>query len=414
VNATPVVVLNTFTHVGVGIMRSLGRLGVHVYAVHPKGRTPSGVSRYCRKTFVWDIRHADRDESVSFLLGIARRLGRDRPILIPTEDISCLFVADNSETLSEFFLLPSQPPGLARGLSSKRGMYALCKQHGVPTPETYFPESRKDVEAFAAAAQFPVVVKSVDTPTFRDDDPRRAGAGKAIVRQSTELLETYEDVQARGGSVLLQEYIPGGAESVWMFNGYFDANSDCLVAFTGRKLRQYPPYTGQTSLGLCTWNESVAEMTKTFLKALGYRGIVDMGYRYDGRDGRYKLLDVNPRIGAAFRLFLGTNGMDVVRALYLDLTGSAVPPTIAREGRRWLVENYDLVSSLKYRRDGRLTLGTWLRSFRNVEEAAWTAIDDPAPFAMMCARSLGYGATHFLGKKEARSVWRTVSAPAEA
>ena len=29
-------------------------------------------------------------------------------------------------------------------------------------------------------------------------------------------------------NLMLQEYIPGGDDSVWMFNGYSDANSECL------------------------------------------------------------------------------------------------------------------------------------------------------------------------------------------
>ena len=103
---------------------------------------------------------------------------------------------------------------------------------------------------------------------------------------------------------MLQEYIPGGDDDVWMFNGYFDADSDCLVGFTARKLRQTPIHTGATSLGICLPNAEVHETTVRWMKRLGYRGILDIGYRFDARDGRYKVLDVNPRIGATFRLFV--------------------------------------------------------------------------------------------------------------
>src|SRR5919201_1230265 len=409
--STPVVLLGLFNHVGVGLVRSLGRLGVRAYAVHPDATAPSSRSRYCRHTFEWDLGRAAAEDSVAYLLAVAEELG-ERAILVPTEDISCMFVADNADALRDQFLFPPQPPGLARSLSSKRGMYTLCREHGVPTPETYFPESRAEVEEFIASATFPVVLKVVDTPVFGEDDPLRSGAGKAIARDGTELLESYDRWCRSGyGDVLLQEYIPGGPESVWMFNGYFDSASDCLAGFTGRKLRQYPPDTGQTSLGLCVRNDVVAETTRTFFKQLGYRGIVDLGYRYDARDGSYKLFDVNPRLGAAFRLFVGTKGMDVARAMYLDMTGQPVPATTQREGRKWLVENYDLASCAKYRRDGRLPIRAWLRSFEDVEEAAWLAVDDPAPFGMMVWRSLQYGAKHFL-KKERRPTWWTSSAAA--
>jgi predicted ATP-grasp superfamily ATP-dependent carboligase len=83
-------------------------------------------------------------------------------------------------------------------------------------------------------------------------------------------------------------------------------------------IRQYPPYIGVTSLGVCVTNEAVKKQTKTFMKAIGYRGPLDIGYKYDDRTGQYKAIDVNPRIGTTFRLLVDTLGMDVARALYLD------------------------------------------------------------------------------------------------
>ncbi|MDP2736014.1 MAG: hypothetical protein Q8P12_07465 [bacterium] len=71
-----------------------------------------------------------------------------------------------------------------------------------------------------------------------------------------------------------------------------------------------------------------------FAKAIGYRGVLDIGFRFDHRDGLHKLLDVNPRIGSLFRLFTSDNGMDVVRALYLDLTVQPVIAGQALGGRR--------------------------------------------------------------------------------
>jgi predicted ATP-grasp superfamily ATP-dependent carboligase len=164
-----------------------------------------------------------------------------------------------------------------------------------------------------------------------------------------------------------------------MLNGYFDAASEGHVVVTGRKLRQLPPDVGPTSLGICAPNPAVEDMTRRFMKDVGYRGVLDLGYRYDARDGRYKLLDVNPRVGASFRLFACTAGMDVVRALYLDLTGQPIPRGGAQWGRKWLVENFDLSACLQHRRRGDLTARQWLRSLRGVDEVAWSAADDPVP-----------------------------------
>jgi hypothetical protein len=50
-----------------------------------------------------------------------------------------------------------------------------------------------------------------------------------------------------------------------------------------------------------------------------------------------------------------------------------------------MVENYDLMAAVAYMRDGRLSWSEWMRSFRQVEECAWFAADDPIPFALVCA-----------------------------
>ena len=385
--SAPVVLLNLFTHCGVTAMRTLGRLGVRVYGVHGDPRAPTLKSRYCCGASIWGIEGEPEHDSVGHLVEFAARLG-ERPILIPTEDASCLFVEDHAEALRDAYCFPSRPSGLARALSSKQGMYELCREHGVPTPLSFFPQSHDEARDFADGATFPIMVKGVDNRDFADEP----GAGKVIAHTARELLDAYKALNSRASRALVfQEYIPGDATAVWMFNGYFDATSECLFGATGQKLRQYPPYIGQTSLGICSANAQVQEIVRGFMKAIGYTGILDIGFRYDARDGEYKLLDVNPRLGSAFRLFVGLNGMDVVRAQYLDMTGHEVVASAPRPGRKWIVENYDLAASAKYLRDGRLRPLAWARSFRAVEECAWFARDDLAPYAAMWAHSARYG-----------------------
>ncbi|HEV2245142.1 MAG TPA: carboxylate--amine ligase [Terriglobia bacterium] len=378
-SSTPVVVLRSDSHGGLNIMRSLGRLAVPVYNVDPNPWAPTFRSRYCQGRFVWDIEHRPADESLAYMAEIRRKIGRPC-ILIPTTDRTANFVADHAGTLAKSFVFPQQPPGLVRSLASKRDMFNLARRHGIPTPDAVFPASREEVLLFLERARFPVMLKGIDGQRLWD----RTGKKMFIVQSKEQLLELYDAAEdLHRPNLMLQEYIPGGDETVWMFNGYFNATSDCLLGFTGKKLRQCPVHTGSTSLGICLRNQIVEETTRRFMQAVGYRGILDIGYRYDARDDLYKVLDVNPRIGATFRLFVGENGIDVARALYLDLTGQEVVARPAVEGRKWVVEDLDLVSSYRYYREGSLSLAGWVRSFRGVEEAAFICADDPLPVAAM-------------------------------
>lgn len=379
----PVIVLKLH-HGSLGIARSLGRLGVPLYALHATLDTPAALSRFWKACFKWDIELAAPQQSVEYLLSLGRDLRRPA-ILIPVSDRSAEFLASQAPALRGHFLFPAVSPDLVTRLTSKKEMYFLAKELGIPTPETLFPQAREDVLAFMDGATFPVMLKGIDGMALK----ARTGRTMAIVHNRAELLDQYDRLEdPKKPNLMIQEYIPGGEDSVWMFNGYFNADSECLAAFTGRKIRQSPVYTGATSLGICLRNDEVDRTTRRFMKAVGYRGILDIGYRYDARDGRYKVLDVNPRIGSSFRLFVDGAGHDVARALYRDLTGRAVPLQGSSEGRKWIVEDQDIESSYKYWRDGKLGFRTWLTSFRGLQEGAWFARDDLRPFWAMCQRLL--------------------------
>ncbi len=377
--STPVLVLRSDGHGGLNIMRSLGRLGVPIYNLDPDPRAPAFQSRFCRGKFPWDIEHRPAEDSLEYLSRAGQTIGRPC-IAIPTTDRTARFVADHDQALRQWFIFPRQPAGLVSSLSSKERMFYLARRHNIPTPEAAFPKSRADVLEFLDRARFPIMLKGIDVQKLWD----RTGKKMFIVHSKRELLERYDQAEdPLDPNLMLQEYIPGGDDTVWMFNGYFNQQSDCLVAFTGKKIRQCPVHTGSTSLGICIENREVAEVTRRFMKAVSYRGILDIGYRYDARDGQYKVLDVNPRIGATFRLFVGESGMDVVRALYLDLTGQPVVHSPAANGRRWIVEDLDLVSSWRYWREGGLSFGDWFSSLWGIDEAAYLAADDLLPVAAM-------------------------------
>jgi D-aspartate ligase len=376
--STPAVVLGCGRQGGLGIVRSLGRLGVPVYGIDADRFTPAFFSKYCRRGFVLDVERASAQESLSFLAEVAQTIGR-RSVLIPTSDIGTMLVADHGERLLERFIFPNRAAGLIRSLCSKKEMYYLAKKWGVPTPQTAFPQSKRDVLEYLETARFPILLKPIEK---RFPSSGMKPWMMSLVHGEKELLERYDVVENLSTpNVMLQEYIPGGDDMTWTFNGYFDQAGECRVAFTGRKLRNYPAYFGQASLGICTKNSRVESATVEFMKAIGYTGPLDLGFRYDARDGKYKVNDVNPRIGAMFRCFVAQNGMDVARALYQDMTGQPVNPASTQEGRKWIVEDVDWISALRYWRDGNLTLREWIRSLRRIDEAAFFSRDDLHPLA---------------------------------
>jgi hypothetical protein len=147
-----------------------------------------------------------------------------------------------------------------------------------------------------------------------------------------------------------------------------------------------------------------------FVKELGYRGVFDCGYRYDPRDGVYKMLDVNPRVGLNFRQCVGRGDLDVVRAMYLDLTAQEVPAGQPAEGRVWWVEDYDIRAGMAHVRERSLTARAWMGSLRQVDEPAWFARDDLAPFRRL-VRQLVAKASRRILTRTGLGAWRGQGRP---
>jgi D-aspartate ligase len=382
--STPAVVLkfdpNVMHHGGLGAIRSLGRLGVPVYGVHEGPWAPAANSRYLQGRVFWQP-PADYAERVhAGLLQLARRIGRPS-VLITTDDAGAIFLAEHGDSLRADFLFPAPPADLPRRLAGKYSMHELCRTLNVPSPQAAVPSSHAEARDFARQAGFPVIAK-LTTPWSHGAALRST----SIIRTPAELDGAYRACESEGAGLMLQEYIPAGPGQDWFFHGYCGRDSVCRPAFTGVKDRSYPAHAGLTSLGHSALNIPLRDQLTGLLSDLSYRGITDLDIRFDQRDGQYKLLDFNPRVGAQFRLFQDCAGVDVVRAAYLDLTGQPVAEHKAVDGRRFLVENYDPLGAFGYWRGGELGLKSWLASLRGVDEAAWFARDDLRPFGLMCLR----------------------------
>jgi D-aspartate ligase len=377
----PVLILKTghypVHHGGLGIIRSLGRLGIPVYTVAEDHLTPAATSRYLAGSFVWSAGDLPRPQMLEALARIGRNL--DRPtILIPTDDLGAILVAEESATLRQWFIFPDISAGMPRNLANKGMLYTVCRQMGVPCPNTLVPTTLSDVTEFVESTRFPMVAKAA--AGWLNPKPKTS-----IVHSERELVDVWHSTRnSPNPNLLIQEYIPDGED--WFFHGYCNGASDCLAGFTGMKHRSLPPHFGITTLGKSVTNDVLFHQVETLLKAISYAGIMDLDYRFDERDRQYKLLDFNPRIGAQFRVFEDDNGLDVARALYRDLTGQIVRRSKQVDGRVFVVEPDDLRASVTYFRRGELSACAWLHSFKGRKEFAWFSWDDPLPFLMVWAR----------------------------
>lgn len=376
---------NPFHHGTLGAARSLGRAGIAVHAVVESLSSPVVRSRYLHGAHARPAEPSPA-ELTRLLLRIADRLpgSSSQPaLLVPLDDITALSLAECRPELAARYLLPDQSPEQLARVADKAQLAETCRALSLPHPRTELPTTADEAAAMAWSLGLPVIAKW-SRPWLLP-----VGAGlrsTTIVGSLTEVRELYARTPQAGSRLLLQELLPAGRDLDWFFQGYVDSAGGCSTGATGRKERSWPDGAGLTAVGRWTANPVVDTMSRELLAALGYRGVCDLDFRLDRTTGAYHLLDFNPRPGAQFRLFADRDGLDVVRAMHLDLTGRTVPAHSPSYGRRFVVENYATLSYLVSPRRRYAPEPGVARPLAEQIEAAWFAADDLAPaFAMLRA-----------------------------
>ncbi|WUH74979.1 ATP-grasp domain-containing protein [Streptomyces sp. NBC_00435] len=419
---------NPFHHGTLGAVRSLGRVGVEVHAVVEAGGGPMGRSRYLRAVHPGPSGGVDPEAPEALLeclTGVSERIGRPA-VLIAMDDLSAIAVSRIAPMLTDRFRIPHQPDDLPARVADKAELSRLCARWDVPHPETVIPASGSEAAEAAWRLGLPVIAKWSRPWLLPPGGDLRS---TTLVHAASEARRLYERSTEAGSRLLLQRFLPAGPDTDWFFHGAFSRGGHPLITGSGRKELSWPVRTGLTAVGRWLPDPAVEEAGLRLAQRLGYQGILDLDFRRDER-GVFRLVDFNPRPGAQFRLFTDASGLDVVQAMYLDLTGQRVPEPSGGPGRVFVAENYALLAAVRGRsvprrapapptaavaEEGR-SVPTARRGERGRVEAAWFAADDLMPFAAMLAAFLGRGADKAArvlrgvpahGRRTARAVVRT-------
>ncbi len=307
-------------HNGLFLARSAGRVGIPVIAMVESNWTPLAVSRYVGMRVPALAVDATRAEVIMVFADLQQRLGR-RPVVAATDDEGAVMLDEFGEELSAYARIPAQRAGMSRWVASKAGLVYACQRADVICPRTEAPASAQDVVRFAEVAMFPVVVKNREAFT-RIQAP--GVTGTSVMKTQADLLRFARTYDGRH-PVVLQEYLPEASRVNCIFQAYRRSHADDIVSFTGMKVRDWPVGRGestltrsQTDLRLKAWGEQV-------LRRLDYRGVCGMDVLLDTRDDTFKLIDFNPRFAANAAMFTDEDGLDLVRAYHLDMTGRWQP-----------------------------------------------------------------------------------------
>jgi predicted ATP-grasp superfamily ATP-dependent carboligase len=385
--------------------RTLWRVGVPVDALLDgvAGATVR-TSRACRRVFEpppgAPVVDAWRDHLLQ---------GSEPAVVLPCSDHGLELVARHRPELVAAGHRPVEAADdVVLALLDKDRTYELARELGVPAPLTATLHEPSDLDALDDFL-FPCAVKPVHSHVYSHRfRPRAKGA---LVRDRHEVADIVGPALDEKIAMLVTEVVEGTDECSSYYT-YLTPEGVPLTHFTKVKLRQYPTRFGLGTYHMTKWDDEVARLGLRFFLGVGLRGIGNVEFKRDARDGVLKIIEANPRITNANELVRAA-GIDLVRLAYARTVGASPPAVDSfRDGIGLWFPLDDLRALRDYRADGELTTAAWIRTLLHRQVHSELDWADPMPAVTSLsgrARRLGRR-----GRDRLRGVRRVPDAPLAA
>jgi predicted ATP-grasp superfamily ATP-dependent carboligase len=359
---------------GLQTARLLARRGVPVVGI------ASNPQHFCARTRVCqEILRADTsgEELILTLEREAKRFSPP-PVLFPCTDNSVRLLSASRDRLGGYRLaLPEHD--VVEMLIEKPSMERYAREHGFRVPNTVEIGRREDLEAAIGELCFPCVLK----PAAKDARWVAHTSQKAFeVADAESLLARYDACAGWSDRFIVQEWIEGPESSLYSCNVYFSSGAEPLVSFVARKIRQWPPSTGTSALGVECRADEVCEETLRLFRGVGYHGLGYVEMKFDGRTGHYYLIEPNVGRPTGRSAIAEAGGVELLYTMYCDLVGLPLPErrTQTFAGAKWIYLRHDLQAAFVAWRRGELGVREWWSSMRGSKAYAVFSLTDPLPF----------------------------------
>lgn len=361
---------------GLGIIRSLGREKIPVLVLDSNPKDCAIFSKYTAAMVCPDVSKSN-EQFINFLLEVGEQMSY-KGILFPTDDDTVLTILRYRDKLEKYFDFSMATLDVIENLLLKDKLYNILEKNEVPHPKTYLLNNVSELEYPIEKVKYPCFIK----PVYSIEFARKFHTKGFYISNKKELISVLNNLFKKCAryDVMIQDVIPGAITNLHGFYGYFNKKSELLTGLTYRKIRQFPIYFGTGCLVESRWKPEIVELATQFLQSVNYHGLVDVEFKLDPRDNKFKLIEINTRTGA-LNIFSTKCGINLPYTAYLDAIGKDIEVNISKkEGVKGVYVFYDILSAAKSMSNGKLSPIDWINSLRGEKEYAIFAWDDPLPF----------------------------------
>lgn len=381
-----VLVLDGRQRSALALVRSLGRHGISITVGEDGHPCLASVSKYCRHRFTYE---SPSKGPRPFIDSILKELKSEKyAMILPMTDITCYLISEFRDEISRFTQVPMVDRETFAKASEKSELIDICKNLGLPVPQTWKIEKRTDIENIIPGLQFPVVIKPRRSRYLIDNGWILTGVSYA--NSPEELRQKINNYNPKLPLPLIQERIPGaGAGTFVIFN-----KGELRAIFSHKRIREKPPSGGVSVLcESAPISPLMRDYSIKLMKALGWHGVAMVEFKIDSRDNIPKIMEINGRFWGSLQLSINA-GVDFPYMLYRMTQDGDIPEQSDYKigvQSRWLLGDVDhlLMMMFKSRESLRLpashpgklkTLWEFLKFYKPGMKYEVLRLDDISPF----------------------------------
>lgn len=280
---------------GLGVIRALGENDIPVRALDSSKRAVGRYSKYTMSFKVVTDPALDDKKFINELIEIGEN-SKEKPVLFPTNDVWAIAVSKYKQQIEKYFLTYNPDYSVIKKIIDKKTFYSIMEKENILIPQTYEIKNYKELEKMKDKFKYPLILK----PNARMEVNRKSQDTKVYNLNRVVEIRKFEDFfeykqLIENYDFLIQQKIEGLSNKMFTVGIYADKKSDVRAVFSGRKVRGYPVDFGDCFAGESYWVDELVEQSKKIVKKLGYTGIAEIEYKYNIIDGKYYLIEMNPR-----------------------------------------------------------------------------------------------------------------------
>lgn len=246
-------------------------------------------------------------------------------LLISSNETYAAFISKNKDIINEQFVHNYPSIDIINSLIMKETFYKTYENSVLDFPLTVYYDCSNPTK-ISNNFTYPVIIKPSNVIEYNHISFE--GKNKIYkVNSEDELVQTVNKIVENGykDTLILQEFIPG--DDSYLFDSVVYCGKDKkvkLISFAQIGLQEHSKtMVGNAAVLINGFNQygdnsEMINTIKTFMEDIGYQGFAEFDMKYDYRDKKYKVLEINARQGRC-SYYISPLGYNLVRVLADDL-----------------------------------------------------------------------------------------------